>query len=158
MFWSSTPGDSDCRKFLENLLLIPYVLPVYIFGIWDLKISLVQSDKASRSLVGYLGIGMGMGLWMGFSEQKSFPGFCPLSHPIQVSCPMIQDIINSGYHWPRPGEPRGMKRLELIHLHLIRKCHVGNGDAIYESNHCFSPLTARNRCSGIHVKTFLALK
>ena len=131
MFWSSTPGESNSRKFLENLLLIPYVLPVYIFGIWDLKISLVQSGKASRSLVGYLGIGMRMGLWVGFSEQKSFPGSCPLSHPIQISCPTIQDIINPGYHWPRPGGPRGMKRLELTHLHLIRKCHVGNGDVIY---------------------------
>lgn len=138
MFWSSTPGESNSRKYLENLLLIPNVLPVYSFGIWDLKISLVQSGKASRSLVGYLGIGMGMGLWVDFSEQKSFPGSCPLSHPIQVSSPTIQDIINPRYHWPRPGGPRGMKRLELIDLHLIRKCHVGNGDAIYGSNHCFS--------------------
>lgn len=138
MFWSSTPGESNSRKYLENLLLIPNVLPVYSFGIWDLKISLVQSGKASRSLVGYLEIGMGMRLWVGFSEQKSFPGSCPLSHPIQVSCPTIQDIINPRYHWPRPGGPRGMKRLELIHLHLIHKCHVGNGDAIYGSNHCFS--------------------
>lgn len=138
MFWSSTPGESNSRKYLENLLLIPNVLPVYSFGIWDLKISLVQSGKASRSLVGYLGIGMGMRLWVGFSEQKSFPGSCPLSHPIQVSCPTIQDIINPRYHWPRPGGPRGMKRLELIHLHLIHKCHVGNGDAIYGSNHRFS--------------------
>lgn len=56
------PGFHGPEKNLIESTVISHILYVDTFGIWDLKFSLVGPGRASRSLTGYLRIGVGMPL------------------------------------------------------------------------------------------------